>query len=120
MHRDSIRSQWGRALGVRSTGTVCADVYGRLLGPFANTRAVIRVFNSGWRAVFTTDASNVAVAATSTQPDGTGLHHLVAYKDSKLTAAERNCPARVLELLAVVLALLVFKNHLRGSGAPLQ
>ena len=40
----------------------------------------------------------------------------MAYESSKLTAAERNYPAHVLELLAVVHALRVFKHYLLGSG----
>ncbi len=42
----------------------------------------------------------------------------MAYKSRKLRAAERNYPAHVLELLAVVHALRVFKHYLVGSGAP--
>ena len=41
-----------------------------------------------------------------------------AYESRKLTAAERNYPARVLELLAVVHALRVFRHYLLGGGAP--
>ncbi len=42
----------------------------------------------------------------------------MAYESSKLTAAERNYPGQVLELLAVVHALRVFKHYLLASGAP--
>ncbi len=41
----------------------------------------------------------------------------MAYESRELTAAERNYPAHVLELLAVVHALHVFKHYLLGSGA---
>jgi hypothetical protein len=60
----------------------------------------------------------VAVAAILTQPDDEGFQHPVACESSKLTAAERNYPAQVLELLAVVHALQVFKHYLLASGAP--
>ncbi len=66
------------------------------------------------------DASGVAVAAILTQPDDDGQQHPVAYESCKLTAAERSYPAHVLELLAVVHAMRVFKHYLRllGSKAP--
>ena len=79
---------------------------------------VLRTFDPTRRAVLTTDASGVAVAAILTQPDDEGFQHPVAYESRKLTAAERNYPAHVLELLAVVHALRVFKHYLLGSGAP--
>ena len=53
------------------------------------------------RAVLTTDASSLAVAAILTQPDDGGRWHPVACERRKLTAAERNYPVHVLELLAV-------------------
>ncbi len=49
---------------------------------------------------------------------GTDHRHPVAYESRKLTVAERNYPAQVLELLAVVHARRVFKHYLSGSGAP--
>ena len=52
------------------------------------------------RAVLTTDASSLAVAAILTQPDDGGRWHPVACERRKLTAAERNYPVHVLELLA--------------------
>ena len=79
---------------------------------------VLRTFDPSRRAVLTTDASSVAVAAILTQPDDEGRQHPVAYESRKLTAAERNYPAHVLELLAVVHALRVFKHYLLGNGAP--
>ena len=79
---------------------------------------VLRTFDPGRRAVLTTDASGLAVAAILTQPDDEGRQHPVAYESRKLTVAERNYPAHVLELLAVVHALRVFKHYLLGSGAP--
>jgi hypothetical protein len=79
---------------------------------------VLRTFDPSRRAVLTTDASGVAVAAILTQPDDEGHQHPVAYESRKLTLAERNYPAHVLELLAVVHALRVFKHYLLGSGAP--
>jgi hypothetical protein len=60
--------------------------------------------------VLTADASSVAVAAMLTQPDDEGRQHPVAYESRKLTADERNYPAHVLELLAVVHALRVLKH----------
>ena len=78
---------------------------------------VLRTFDPSRRAVLTTDASGIAVAAILTQPDDEGLQHPVAYESRKLTAAERNYPAHVLELLAVVHALQVFKHFLLGRRA---
>ncbi len=76
-------------------------------------------FDPGRRAVLTTDDSNLAVAAILTQPDEKSRQHPVAYESRKLTAAEQNYPARVLELLAVVHALQVFnlKQYLRGAAS---
>jgi hypothetical protein len=79
---------------------------------------VLRNFDPSRRAILTTDASSLAVAAILTQPDDEGRQHPVAYESRKLTAAERNYPAHVLELLAVVHALRVFRHYLLGSGAP--
>ena len=79
---------------------------------------VLRTFDPNRRAVLTTDASGIAVAAILTQPDDEGHQHPVAYESRKLTAAERNYQAHVLELLAVVHALRVFKHYLLGGGAP--
>ena len=79
---------------------------------------VLRTFDPARRAVLTTDASNIAVAAILTQPDDEGRQHPVAYESRKLTAAERNYPAHVLELLAVVHALRAFRHYLLGGGAP--
>ena len=44
----------------------------------------------------------------------------MAYESRKLTAAERNYSAHVLELLAVVHALRVFRHYLLCGGAPLS
>ena len=79
---------------------------------------MLRPFDPTRRAVLTTDASNIAVAAILTQPDDDGHQHPVAYESRKLTAAERNYPAHVLELLAVVHALRAFRHYLLGGGAP--
>ncbi len=73
-------------------------------------------FDPARRAVLTTDASNFAVAAILTQPDDEGHQHPVAYESRKLTSAELNYPAHVLELLAVVHALRVFRHYLLGGG----
>jgi len=53
---------------------------------------VLRTFDPRRRAVLTTDASGLAVAAILTQPDDAGHQHPVAYESRKLTAAERNYP----------------------------
>jgi hypothetical protein len=82
------------------------------------TAPVLRTFDSGRRSVLTTDASEMAISAVLTQPDDDGQHHPVAYESRKLTAAEQAYPAHVLELLAVVHALRVFRHYLLGSGAP--
>ena len=79
---------------------------------------VLRTFDPCRRAVLTTDASSLAVAAILTQPDDEGHQHPVAYESRKLTTAERNYPAHILELLAVVHALRIFRHYLLGSGAP--
>ncbi len=80
---------------------------------------VLRTFDPNRSAVLTTDASNIAVAAILTQPDDEGHQHPVAYESCKLTTAERNYPAHVLELLAVVHALCAFRHYLLGGGGPL-
>jgi transposase InsO family protein len=82
------------------------------------TAPVLRTFDSRRRSVLTTDASEVALSAVLTQPDDDGHHHPVAYESRKLTAAEQAYPTHVLELLAVVHALRVFRHYLLGSGAP--
>ena len=79
---------------------------------------VLRTFDPHRRAVLTTDASSLAVAAILTQPDDEGHLHPVAYESCKLTTAERNYPAHILKLLAVVHALRIFRHYLLGSGAP--
>ncbi len=79
---------------------------------------VLRTFDPSRRSILTTDASGLAVAAILTQPDDTGYQHPIAYESRKLTAAERNYPAHILELLAVVHALRVFRYYLLSSGAP--
>ncbi len=75
---------------------------------------MLRTLDPHRRAVLTTDASGIAGAAILTQPDDEGRQHPVAYESRKLTAAERNNPAHVLELLAVVHALRAFKHYLLG------
>ena len=79
---------------------------------------VLRTFDPSRRSILTTDASGLAVAAILTQPDDLGYQHPIAYESRKLTAAERNYPAHILELLAVVHALRVFRHYLLSSGAP--
>ncbi len=60
------------------------------------TAPVLRTFDPSRRAVLTTDASGLSVAAILTQPDDVGHQHPVAYESStgKLTVAEQNYPAR--------------------------
>ena len=77
-----------------------------------------RPLHSGRRSVVTTDASEVAISAVLTKSDDDGHHNPVAYKSYKLTAAEQAYPPHVLDLLAVVHALRVFRHYLLGSGAP--
>jgi hypothetical protein len=79
---------------------------------------VLRTFDQTRHTVLTTDASNIAVAAILTQLDDDGRQHPVAYESRKLTAAKRNYPAHVLELLAVIHSLRVFRHYLLGGGAP--
>ena len=83
-----------------------------------STAPVLRTFDPTRRAVLTTDASGIAVAAILTQPDDEGHQHPIAYESRKLTTTERAYPAHTLELLAVVHALRVFKHYLLGSNAP--
>ena len=81
------------------------------------------MFDPACREVLTTDASNLAVVAILTQPDDEGLQRLVAFETREscmLTAAERNYPEHVLELLVVVHVLLVFRHYLLCSAAPRQ
>ena len=82
------------------------------------TAPVLRTFDPRRRCILTTDASELAISAVLTQPDDEGLHHQVALESRKLTSAEQAYPAHVLELLAVVHALRVFRHYLLGSGAP--
>ena len=69
------------------------------------------------RPVVTTDASEVAISAVLAQPDDAGHHHPEAHESRKRTAAEQAYPPHVLELLAVVKNLLMFRHYLLGSGA---
>ncbi len=61
-------------------------------------------------AVLTTDARNIMIAGAIflAQPDDGGYQPPVVCERRKLTAAERNCPARVQELLAGFHALRAF------------
>ena len=70
---------------------------------------VLRTFDPCRRAVLTTDASSLAVAAILTQPDDEGHQHPVAYENRKPTTAERNYPDHILR---------IFRHYLLGSGAP--
>jgi hypothetical protein len=80
------------------------------LKPALSSAPVLRTFDPARRAVLTTDARNIAIAAILTRPDDDGRQHPVAYKSRKLTAAERNYPAHVLALLTVVHSLRVFRH----------
>ena len=82
------------------------------------TAPVLRTIDSSRRSILTTDASEKAISAVLAQPNYDGVHHPVAYKSRKLTAAEQAYPAHVLELLAVVHAFRVFRHYLLGSGPP--
>ena len=77
---------------------------------------VLHTFDPARRGVLTTDASKLAVAAILTQPDDEGRPHPGAYESRKLTAAERNYPPDVLELLAVVHAHRAFRHYLLCWG----
>ena len=79
---------------------------------------VLHTFDRARLAVLTTDASNIAIAAILTQPDDESHQPPVAYESRKLTAAERKYLAHVLELVAVVYSLRVFRHYLLGGGAP--
>ena len=73
----------------------------------------------------TTDASEVAISATLTQPDNYRHHRPVAYERRKLTAAEQACPPHVLELLAVACAcsattFWVAAPPARWGGGPIE
>jgi hypothetical protein len=87
---------------VRFAWTLEAQVSFDALKRALFTSQVLCTFNPARRAVSMTDASNMAVAAILTQPGDEGRQHPVAYDNCKLTAAEQNYPAPVLELLAVV------------------
>ena len=82
------------------------------------TAPVLRTFDSGRRSVVTTDANEVTISAVLTQPDDDGHYHPASYQSRKLTAAEQAYPPHVLELLAVVHSLPVFRHKLLGSGTP--
>ncbi len=85
-----------------------------------STSPLLRTLDPIRRAALTTDASGLAVAAILTQPDDSSTwpssSRCWSYESRKLTAAERNYPADVLELLAVARALRVLKHYLLGSG----
>ena len=68
-------------------------------------------FDQPCRALLTTDANNINVAAILTQPDNEGLQHPVAY-ESRRTGSKQNKPGHVLELLAVVHAQRTFLHYL--------
>ena len=89
-----------------------------LLKECLSTAPVLHTFDSHRRCVVTTDASEMAISAVLTQSDDDGVHHPVAYESRKLTAAKQANPAHVLELLAVVHALRMFRHYLLGSGVP--
>ena len=83
------------------------------------TAPVLHTFDpASRRAMLTMDASETAISALLTQPNDKGQHHSVAYKSRKFTAAEQAYLPHVLELVAVVHALRVFRHCLLGSGAP--
>ncbi len=71
------------------------------------TAQVLRTFDPGRRSVLTTDAIQTEISAVLTQPDDDGHHHPVAYESRKLRGAEKAYLPYVLELLAVVRALLL-------------
>ncbi len=82
------------------------------------TAPVLRTFDSRRRSILTADASEQAISAVLKQPDDNGIHHPVPFESRKLRTAEQAYPAHILELLAVVHALRVFRHYLLGSGAP--
>ena len=88
------------------------------LKPALSSEPVLRTFDPARRAVLTTGARDIAVAAIPTRPDDEGRHRPAAYESRELTAAARNCPAHVLELLAAVRALRALRHCPLGGGAP--
>ena len=82
------------------------------------TAPVLRTFDSSRRSVVTTDASEVVISAVLTQLDDEGHHHPAARESRNLTAAWQAHPPHILELLAKVSALRMFRHDLLGSGAP--
>ena len=75
----------------------------------------LRFFYRARHTLLTTDASETAISAVLTQPDDEGHHHPIAYESSKLTAAEQGYLSYVLELLAAVHVLRVFRHYLLGT-----
>ena len=100
--------------GGRNSAPSATDALQR---PSRWTRASCSTFDRARRAVLTTDEDNMAIAAILTRPDDEGHQHPVAYESSKLTTAERNHPAQVLELLAAAHCLRAFRHDLPGGGA---
>ena len=112
-----MRSYDSRVPTFASLKAKYADALGGAPPGMLSSAPVLRTFDSARRTVWTTDASNIAVAGILT-PDDEGRQHPVAHESRKLTAAERNYPALVLELLAVVHAPGAFRPCLLGGGAP--
>ena len=67
-----------------------------------------------------TDASDFATGAILEQPDALNRWHPVAYHSKSLQPAERNYEIHDKELLAIVLALDVFRHYLEGQDNTLE
>ena len=67
-----------------------------------------------------TDASDFATGAILEQPDALNRWHPVAYHSKSLQPAERNYEIHDKELLAIVLALDVFRHYLEGRDDTLE
>jgi hypothetical protein len=82
-----------------------------MLAECLTTAPVLLTFDSRRHSVFTTDASKVKTSAVLTQPDDDDVHHPVANESRKITLPpEQAYPVNVLELLAVMDALRVFRH----------
>ena len=96
----------------------CPELVSREAGEFRGFEGGPLLGTVYLRAVLTKDANCLKVVVILTQPDDEGHQHLVAYKSSKLIMVEWNYPAHILVLLAVALALRIFRHYLLGNSAP--
>jgi hypothetical protein len=65
-----------------------------------------------------TDASDFAIAAVISQPDSNNILHPVAFYSRKLTPPELNYEIHDKEMLAIIVALKIWRAYLEGAAHP--